>query len=105
MPDFSVTLYHFTRIFYRSGKKRQVSVYKTKKMVDTMKENLTSLKFSPKSKEVLADLFRYYPPGEEGFKQKLSECTQNTQRAQRRRDDSFLKPLMNKSEISHQYLI
>ncbi|GMH15707.1 hypothetical protein Nepgr_017548 [Nepenthes gracilis] len=86
---------------YGRGNGRRVSIRKPKIKVDTMKgKEITAVKFSDESKEVLLDLFMRYPPGEEAQEPKLREHIVDTKTEQGRRDDIFGKPLMNKSDIA-----
>ncbi|KAL8128807.1 hypothetical protein V2J09_017962 [Rumex salicifolius] len=84
------------------GNQRHVSVYKTKKKVDTMKgkENLSFLTLSEASKDVLLDLLRQYPPGQDGLEElNLDVYSKINKKLQSKRDDIFCKPLMTKAEI------
>ncbi|KAH9770542.1 RNA helicase [Citrus sinensis] len=85
------------------GKQRRVSVYKSKKRVETDKgkENLPSLTFSEGSKLVLQDLFTHYPPddGEPGEKLDANQ-SRKSDKTRGKRDDIFCKPKMSKAEIA-----
>ncbi|XP_021912390.1 DExH-box ATP-dependent RNA helicase DExH6-like [Carica papaya] len=85
------------------GNQRCVSVYKTRRNVETLKgkENLTRFTFSEESENVLQDFFTRYPPedGELGEKQ-VGRHGEKTDKIRRRRDDIFRKPLMNEEEIA-----
>ncbi|KAL6983216.1 DExH-box ATP-dependent RNA helicase DExH6 [Sarracenia purpurea var. burkii] len=85
------------------GKQRRVSVYKTKRKVDTAKgkENLTSFTFSEEAKEVLQDLFTQYPPDDRDLGEDIvGKHSEKAERTRGRRDDIFCKPSMNKTEIA-----
>ncbi|XP_052178950.1 DExH-box ATP-dependent RNA helicase DExH6 isoform X2 [Diospyros lotus] len=84
------------------GNQRQVSIYKSKKKVDTMigKENLTPFTFSEEAQKVLQDLFTQYPPEDRDLVDSIVAVhSGQTERLQEKRDDFFLKPLMNKDDI------
>ncbi|KAG6661759.1 DExH-box ATP-dependent RNA helicase DExH6-like [Carya illinoinensis] len=85
------------------GSQRRVSVYKTKKKVDTTKgvESLPYLTFSEEAKLVLQDLFIQYPPDDGkidyGMVGKQAEKIDKTRQ---RKDDIFCKPSMSTAEIA-----
>lgn len=57
--------------------------------------------FSEGTKEVLSDLFVCYPPGDEVEDLELSgKSSDKNDSAQRKRDNTFRKPLMNKEDIA-----
>lgn len=65
------------------------------------KESLTSFTFSEKAKVVLQELFIHYPPADGEVGKKLVERhAGKSDKIQRKRDDIFGKPSMNKSEIA-----
>lgn len=87
----------------RRGGQRRVSVYKTKKKVDTTKslESLPYLTFSEEAKLVLQDLFIQYPPDDGkmdyGMVGKQAETIDKTRK---KKDDIFCKPSMSTAEIA-----
>ncbi|KAM1358994.1 hypothetical protein ACFX15_045198 [Malus domestica] len=82
------------------GEHRCISVSKIRKK-NTDVPSLSSLTFSEGTKEVLSDLFVHYPPGDEVEDLELSGKSSNkNESAQRKRDNTFRKPLMNKEEIA-----
>ena len=86
----------------RRGGQRRVSVYKTKKKVDSRKEEGNPyLNFSKAAKEVLLDLFTRYPPDDtEMLTQLVENGSGRTDKIQGKRDDVFCRPSMNKAEIA-----
>lgn len=89
---------------YRKGKDRRVVVHKLKKNVTSNNdsENLTQVAFSEGTKEVLADLFVQYPPGdEEEAKERAGKDNVKPEKFQRRKDPLFRKPSMSKDEIAN----
>ncbi|XAR52817.1 RNA helicase [Bertholletia excelsa] len=85
------------------GNQRRVSVYKTKKKVDTMKgkENLTSFAFSENAKEVLQDLFTQYPPDDRDLGEEMfGKHRGTTEKIRERKDDIFCKLPLTKAEIT-----
>ncbi|KAK2997296.1 hypothetical protein RJ639_025281 [Escallonia herrerae] len=85
------------------GDQRRISVYKFKKNVDTRtgKEDLTSFTFSNEAKEVLQDLFTRYPPNDcDVGEEMMGEPSGKTDKAQKKKDDTFCKPLLNRAEIA-----
>lgn len=82
------------------GEHRCISVSKIRKN-NTDVPSLSSLTFSEGTKEVLSDLFVRYPPGDEVEDLELSgKSSDKNESAQRKRDNTFRKPLMNKEEIA-----
>ncbi|TQD69133.1 hypothetical protein C1H46_045334 [Malus baccata] len=82
------------------GEHRCISVSKIRKK-NTDVPSLSSLTFSEGTKEVLSGLFVHYPPGDEVEDLELSGKSSNkNESAQRKRDNTFRKPLMNKEEIA-----
>lgn len=86
----------------RHGAQRRVSVYKTKKKVDTKKEEGNPyLTFSGVAKEVLLDLFTRYPPDDAEMATQMTENgSGTTDKIWGKRDDIFCRPSMNKEEIA-----
>lgn len=86
----------------RRGSQRRVSVYKTKKKADTKKEEGNPyLNFSDEAKQVLLDLFTYYPPEDtDVLTQMVENGTEKTDKARVKKDDIFCRPSMNKAEIA-----
>lgn len=84
------------------GSQRRVSVYKTKKKVDTKKEEGNPyLNFSEEAKEVLLDLFTRYPPDDtEMVTQMVENGSGKTEKIWGKKDDIFGRPSMNKAEIA-----
>ncbi|KAM7497850.1 hypothetical protein LguiA_022264 [Lonicera macranthoides] len=85
------------------GNQRRVSVYKTKRKVDSMKgkENLTSFTFSEEAKEVLWDLFSRYPPDDcEVGKEMVGKQSGKSKKIRGKKDDFFSRPSMSNSEIA-----
>lgn len=86
----------------RRASQRRVSVYKTKKKVDTKKEEGNPyLNFSEEAKEVLLDLFTRYPPDDkEMVTQMVENGSGKTEKIWGKKDDIFGRPSMNKAEIA-----
>ncbi|KAK2976169.1 hypothetical protein RJ640_019455, partial [Escallonia rubra] len=85
------------------GDQRRISVYKFKKNADTRmgKEDLTSFTFSNEAKEVLQDLFTRYPPNDcDVSKEMVGERSGKTDKVQKKKDDTFCKPSLNRAEIA-----
>lgn len=88
---------------FRRGNQRRVSVYKTKRKVDSMKgkENLTSFAFSEEAKEVLWDLFSRYPPDDrEVGKEMVGKQSGKSKKIRGKKDDFFSRPSMSNAEIA-----
>ncbi|KAK2996686.1 hypothetical protein RJ639_026089 [Escallonia herrerae] len=85
------------------GNQRRISVYKFKKNEDTRtgKEDLTSFRFSNEANEVLQDLFTQYPPNDcDVGEEMVGEPSGKTDKLQKKKDDTFFKPLLNRAEIA-----
>nr|XP_027064625.1 DExH-box ATP-dependent RNA helicase DExH6-like isoform X1 [Coffea arabica] len=83
------------------GDQRRVSVYKTKKKVDSTNENLTSFTFSEEAKDILQDMFVRYPPDDDEMSQYISGMhNEKADKVRGKKDDIFSKPLLSKSEIA-----
>lgn len=71
--------------------------------MDTMigKENLTPFAFLEEAQKVLQDLFTQYPPEDQDLVDLIVAIRNGqTERLQEKRDNFFLKPLMNKDDIA-----
>lgn len=87
----------------RRGSQRRVSIYKTKKKVDTTKDldSLPNFTFSEEAKWVLQDLFTQYPPDTgEVDNRVVRKQAEKFNKARQRKDDIFCKPSMSKAEIA-----
>ncbi|KAK3008911.1 hypothetical protein RJ639_013722 [Escallonia herrerae] len=85
------------------GNQRRISVYKFKKNEDTRtgKEDLTSFRFSNEANEVLQDLFTQYPPNDcDVGEEMVGVPSGKTDKLQKKKDDTFFKPLLNRAEIA-----
>ena len=86
---------------YRGGKKRRVSVYKTKQKGNTHSTELSSLPhftFSEEARSILSGLFANYPPGVGDMWE--DKHTDKTEKGKEKKDVIFSRPLMSKVEIA-----
>ncbi|XP_062009081.1 DExH-box ATP-dependent RNA helicase DExH6-like [Rosa rugosa] len=86
-----------------SGKTRKVSVYRLFRMEATSngKERIPQVMFSGDTREVLGDLFTWYPPGDgQEAKERIREDSDKFQKLHRKKDPLFCRPSMSQNEIA-----